>query len=201
METDKNYFLVGIFVITVIVAALTFTVWLTSAGKGQMVDYRIRFSEPVGNLKIGSVVKFQGVDVGHVKKIAIDSNDIRLILADIRILKTTPVKTDTTAAMKLKGVSGDIYIDLNPGSTDAPGLTAVKKGELPEIHAEKSSINTIIDRMPELLEKTDHLLAKADHIASQLDKVFSDQNVRMVNGVIKKFGEHYGDAEEKESQE
>lgn len=199
METDKNYFLVGIFVITVIVAALSFTVWLTSTSKGQMADYHVRFSEPVGNLKVGSAVKFQGVDVGNVKKIAIDPDDIRLILADISILKTTPVKTDTTATMKLKGVSGDIYIDLNPGSIDAPNLRAIKADEIPEIHAEKSSINAIIDRMPELLEKTDHLLAKADHIANQLDKIFSDQNVRMVNGVIKKFGANYGDVEEKEN--
>ncbi len=193
METDKNYFLVGIFVITIIAAGLCFTLWLTSASKGQMVDYRISFSEPVGNLKVGSAVKFQGVDVGNVKKISIDSNDIRLILVDISILKTTPVKTDTTATMKLKGVSGDIYIDLNPDSADASDLTAAKKGEAPEIRAEKSSINAIIDH-------TDHLLEKADHIASQLDKIFSDQNVGMVNGVIKKFGKHYGDVEEKENQ-
>jgi len=189
METDKNYFLVGIFVIIVIVAGLVFTLWLTSTGKGPMKDYRINFNESVGSLKIGSAVKFRGVDVGDVKKIAIDPQDIQLIPVDIRILKTTPVKTDTTATMKLKGVSGEIYIDLNPGSIDAPNLIATKEGEIPEIQAEKSSINAIIDQ-------TDHLLEKADHIANQLDKIFSDQNVRMVNGVIKKFGEHYGDVEE-----
>jgi len=193
METDRNYFLVGIFVIALVLGGLGFTLWLTTAGRGETVDYRIRFSESVNGLKKGSPVRFRGVDVGDVRKLAVDPDDIRMIRVEIRVLKTTPVKTDTVASLRLQDISGDLYIELTGNSKDAPDLAlAAKDDELPEIRAEKSPLNALMNRLPELVDKTNQLLEKANHIASQIDRIFSNQNVAVINGVIQKLADYLG---------
>ena len=69
METDKRYFIAGLFIIGLSVAAALFAVWLTGTGHRDDVVYRIRFAESVGGLALGDPVKFHGVDVGTVKSL------------------------------------------------------------------------------------------------------------------------------------
>ncbi len=185
METDKNYFLVGLFVITMILTGIGFTIWLTSAGKGDYNHYRIRFAESVSGLNNESAVKFRGVDIGNVEKISIDPKNSKLIQVNIRVLKSTPIKTDTTATLKLYGITGEVYIELSGGSHDTPELKAIGN-ELPEIQAKPSSIDAILNGLPILLEK-------ANHVANQLSKIFSDENVRSVNSIARKLAKRYGD--------
>jgi len=189
METDKNYFLVGLFVITIILMGIGFTLWLTSASKSDYNHYRIRFAESVSGLNKESAVKFRGVDIGAVEKISIDSKDSKLIQVDVRVLKSTPIKTDTTATLKLYGITGEIYIELSGGSHDTPLLKA-QNNEIPEIQAKPSSIDAISNGLPRLLEK-------ANHVADQLSKIFSNENVRSINNIARKLSNRYGDKEDK----
>lgn len=184
METDKNYFQVGLFVIGIILVGIGFTLWLTSATGGDYNHYFIRFAESVSGLKKESAVKFRGVEVGNVEKISIDSHDPKLILVDIRVIESTPIKTNATATLKLYGITGEVFIELSGGTIDAPTLTA-KKNKLPEIKARPSEINAIVNGLPKLLEK-------ANHVADQLNKIFSDENVESINNVAKKLGKRYG---------
>ena len=126
METDKKYFQVGVFVIGIFLAGIGFTLQLTSATSGDYNRYFIRFSESVSGLNRESTVKFHGVDVGNVEKISIDPNDPKLIHIDICVLQSTPIKTDTTATLKLYGITGEVYIELSGGSIDAPRLDTKK---------------------------------------------------------------------------
>lgn len=192
METDKNYFLVGLFVIAMALGGIGFTLWLTSAGKGDYNRYRIRFAESVSGLNKESSVKFRGVDVGNVEEMSIDPENSKLIRVDIRVREDTPIKADTTATLKLYGITGDVYVELSGGGHDAPQLET-KNGELPEIKAEPSSINAILNGLPQLLEK-------ANHIAGQISKIFSDENVRAVSNVIRTLEKRYGNKESEGSE-
>ncbi len=198
METDKNYFLVGLFIIVIVLAGFGFTIWLTSAGKGPKTDYIIHFSESVGGLKVGSTVKFHGIDVGNVKTITIDPEDARLSRVTIHVLASTPVKSDSTASLKFLGISGDVYIDLTSGTPKADLLT-VTNGELPEIRSEKSNFNEVMDRLPQITEKAEQLLEKLNHTADQINKIFNDENIKGVNSVIKTLYKHYGDKDTEEN--
>lgn len=196
METDKNYFLVGLFAIIIILAGFGFTLWLTAAGQGPTAEYRIRFSESVGGLKTGSMVKFHGVDVGTVKRMTIDLEHPDLTQVDISVLASTPVKADTTASLKLLGVSGDVYVELTGGSPGMPNLAqTAKEGAPPEIRATESSLSAVMDRLPQITEKANTLLEKLNHTADQINKIFSDRNVKAINGVVQTLGKHYGDQE------
>src|SRR5215831_15947687 len=93
METDRRWFLEGLFIVGFLVAAAFFFVWLANTGKRDDVVYRIRFSESVSGLALGDAVKFHGVDVGTVKSMRLDPADARLVEVDVRLRKEAPVKT------------------------------------------------------------------------------------------------------------
>jgi len=178
METNKNYFLVGLFIIATTIIALMFSIWLTTRGRGNYAHYYIRFAESVSGLSVSSPVKFRGVEVGNVEQIVIDSHDTRLIRVDIHILRTTPVKTDTVASLKLQGITGTVFIELTGGSPGAPDLLSqTKEDSTPEIRAEQSSIDAIVNRLPLLIEK-------ATHIVDQINAVLNDQNIAALDRVI-----------------
>ena len=154
METDKHYFIEGLFIIGFAVAVALFAVWLVSSGNSDDMIYRIYFNESVSGLALGDPVKYQGVDVGSVKALAIDPQDPHKVRVDVRLRKQAPVKTDTKATLKLKGITGAVYIELNGGSASAPDLlAATRKDQLPEIPSEKSNLATVLDDLPKLLEK------------------------------------------------
>ena len=85
MEADKRYFLEGLFIIALAIAAALAFIWLSKSGQRDDVLYRIHFSESVSGLSLGDPVKFHGVDVGTVKAMAIDSKDPRLVEVDARM--------------------------------------------------------------------------------------------------------------------
>src|SRR5262252_3563585 len=112
METDKHYFIEGLFIIGFAVAIAFFSVWLISSGNRDDVTYRIHFTESVSGLALGDPVKYNGVDVGSVRAMSIDPADPRRVQIDVRLRKTTPIKTDTRASLQLKGITGAVYIEL-----------------------------------------------------------------------------------------
>jgi phospholipid/cholesterol/gamma-HCH transport system substrate-binding protein len=177
METDKRYFLEGLFIIGLSLAAALFFVWLANAGRRDDVIYRIYFAESVSGLTLGDPVKFRGVDVGTVKTMVIDLNDPRRVQVDVKLRKEAPIKTDTKASLKLKGITGVVFIELNGGTPNAQRLAAATPdGAIPEIPSEKSSLTSLMDQLPRVVEKF-------SAIEDQTKKVVTD--IGEVTGKIK----------------
>jgi len=177
METDRHYFIEGLFIIGLSIAAAFFFVWLQSSGQRDDVLYRIHFNESVSGLALGDPVKFHGVDVGTVKALALDPADPRKVQVDVRLRKEAPVKTDTRASLRLKGITGVVFIELNGGAPNAQSLAAVTpEGQIPEIASEKSSLTTVLDQLPRVIEKF-------SAIEEQTKKVMTD--IGEVTGKIK----------------
>lgn len=154
METDRHYLIEGLFIIGLAVAGAFFSVWLASSGHRDDVQYRIHFAESVSGLALGDSVKFHGVDVGTVKAMALDPDDPRRVVVDVRLRRDAPVKTDTKASLRLKGITGVVFIELDGGAPSAQTLLAVTpEGQVPEIPAQRSSLATALDQLPQVLEK------------------------------------------------
>jgi phospholipid/cholesterol/gamma-HCH transport system substrate-binding protein len=154
METDKRYFAAGLFIIVLAVGIALAFVWLAGTERRDDVRYHVRFTESVSGLALGESVKYHGVDVGNVKSMSLDPADPRMVLVNVSIRKDAPVKTDTRATLKLKGVTGTMFIELNGGTPKAALLLAsTPAGEMPEIASEKGSLATVIDQLPRVVEK------------------------------------------------
>jgi len=171
MESDKHYFIEGLFVIALSIAAAFFAVWLSRTGDKDDVLYRIHFDESVSGLALGEPVKLVGVDVGTVKTMSIDTKDPRRVQVEVKLHKDAPVKTDTKATLRSKGITGVSFIELSGGTSDAQTLVAATPaGQVPEIPAEKSSLTTMLEQLPKVI-------AKFSTIEDQAKKVVADAGV------------------------
>ena len=154
METDRRYFLEGLFIIGFAVAMALFFVWLAGTGHRDDVLYRIHFAESISGLSKGDAVKFSGVDIGTVEAMAIDPVDPQLVQVDVKLRKEAPVKTDTKAVLKLKGITGVVYIELEGGNANAKTLlSTTTEGQIPEIPSAKSNLATVVDELPKVVER------------------------------------------------
>src|SRR6266478_753978 len=172
METDRHYFIEGLFIIGLSIAAAFFFVWLGSSGHRDDVLYRIHFAESVSGLTLGDPVKFHGVDVGTVKFMALDPDDPRRVQVDVRLRKDAPVKTDTKASLKLKGITGVIFIELNGGNPNAQSLVAATpEGAIPEIPSERSSLASLMDQLPKVVEKFSAIEDQTKKVVGDLGEV------------------------------
>lgn len=172
MEADKHYFLEGLFIIALAVGAALMFVWLAKSGSRDDVLYRIRFTESVSGLALGDPVKFRGVDVGTVKTLSIDNADPSLVQVDVSLRKDAPVKTDTKASLKLKGITGTLIVELNGGTAEAKSLLeATPAGQIPEIPSEVSKLTSLLDALPKVIEKFSAMETKASKMMTDVGKV------------------------------
>lgn len=72
--------------------------------------------EKAGGVKPGAVVEIAGVEVGKVKSIRLDENYQALV--EIRILGNIKLQEDSIASIKTKGIIGEKYISITPGSSE-----------------------------------------------------------------------------------
>ncbi len=171
METDKHYFFEGLFIIGLFLAAALFAVWLGRPGSSDDVVYHIHFPDSVSGLSVGEPVKYRGVNVGSVKEILIEP-DTSKVRVDVRLRKGTPVKTDTRAGLELKGITGNVFIELSGGNPAAQTLLAsTPAGQTPEIPFEKTGLKAMIDDLPKLAAKFSALADKFGGIGDQVKKV------------------------------
>jgi len=175
MESDKHYFIEGLFIIGVSIAAAFAFVWLANAGHRDDVLYRIHFTESVSGLSLGDPVKYRGVDVGTVKSMGIDGDDARCVQVDVKLHKDAPVKTDTRASLKLKGITGTVYIELDGGAPNTKLLVAqTPQGQIPEIASERSTLTTVLDQLPKVADQLPKVIEKFSALENQGKKVLSD---------------------------
>jgi phospholipid/cholesterol/gamma-HCH transport system substrate-binding protein len=172
METDKRYFFEGLFIIAFTLGIVLAFIWLSRAGHRDDVIYRIHFNESVSGMSLGDPVKFRGVDVGTVKSMALDASDPRRVQVEVRLRKEAPVKTDTRATLKLKGITGVVLIELDGGSPKAELLAAATpEGQMPEIASEKSKLTTALDQLPNVVQKFGSLEEKAGKVLTDVGEV------------------------------
>jgi len=157
METNVNYALVGAFVITLITSIVLGIIWLSSGfSSGTYSTYEIYMKESVAGLSIDSVVEFNGVIIGNVKKIEIDHRDPRLVLVLLAVKSGTPVTQGTRATLNSKGLTGITYVALEDDGTNLRPIAKLPGEEYPIISTSPSffwRLDTGLKRINESISK------------------------------------------------
>lgn len=175
METDRHYFFEGLFLLGFSIAIAVFAVWLGKSGSRDDVAYRIHFAESVSGMSVGDLVKYHGVDVGSVKTIALGPDDPRKVEVDVSLRKDAPVKADTRATLRMKGITGVLYIELTGGDPESPALQSpTAEGGIPEIPSERSSIAEILEKLPKLIDKFSAVGDRANSVLADVKNVTTD---------------------------
>jgi phospholipid/cholesterol/gamma-HCH transport system substrate-binding protein len=125
----------GIFVVFVVIAAVVIVETLNG---WQFVHRGYHVSalfDTAQDLKTGDTVKMAGVEIGHVEKIGIDNNKVRITMA---LNADAPVKTDSKATIKFTGLMGQNFVGIGFGSENAPAAiegTVLATEEQPDLNA------------------------------------------------------------------
>ncbi|SFV89792.1 Possible ABC transport system periplasmic substrate-binding protein [hydrothermal vent metagenome] len=166
MYSKVNYTIVGIFVLLFGLGTVAFSFWLAKYGLHQEYDlYKTYMTESVSGLSKDSVVRLRGVDVGRVKAIRIDPDNIERVEILLNIKKGVPIKEDMVAHTSMLGVTGLLSIEIEGGSNHAKTLKP-SKDHIPVIassaswfDATKKDIGTLAERLVRLMDKTEKLLS------------------------------------------
>jgi phospholipid/cholesterol/gamma-HCH transport system substrate-binding protein len=152
-----DYFRPGIKAGLVIIICLIFLfIMVFSIGNfklsGNYNVYRVRFNF-IGGLEKNAPVRFAGTEVGSVKDIKILQNEDKNIEVVLLVNKNATLRANSRAFINTLGMIGEKYVELTPGSKDAPVLAS----------------DTLIEgvdptQMDELFKKGDEALAGINEI-------------------------------------
>jgi phospholipid/cholesterol/gamma-HCH transport system substrate-binding protein len=110
----------------VVVAVLLFLGTLILVGGANLLRRKhvtyVTYFQFAGGLDPGSVVRFAGRKVGTVRSADFDPQNTTRIIVRLRVLASTPVRTDSTATISSLGLLGDNYVEISAGTKKAPLL-------------------------------------------------------------------------------
>ena len=183
MEKNEHYIIVGSFVLIAILGLIAFALWLNGTrGIHDYLYYQIHFHESVNGLSNGSPVTYRGVDIGNVVSMKIDPAEANTIVTRVRVLADAPIRQDTSAMLKIQGITGTRYIDLSGGEVIQPAIKggSADKGDLPEITSKYSDIATLENEVPKLVDK-------ASAIATQADHLLDDESLAHTHAILQRW--------------
>lgn len=196
METRANYVAVGAFVLAMLAGIVVTVLWLARLEFGrEAAYYDIYFTGSVTGLAQGSAVLYNGIQVGRVREIRIDPQNLQQVRVTVEVDQPSLIKSDAVASLEIQSLAGVVLVDITGGSKDAPPLEAQDGQRYPVIASQQSGLQRVVSSAPEVLARlidlTDRLSAVVDDknraaIAETLD------NLRRMTRVV---AAHSGDIE------
>lgn len=178
METKANYVAVGAFVLASVLGFVIALLWLAGAQySAEYAYYRTYFSGAVTGLGDGTIVRYNGINVGHVSKLTFDPNDPKRVIVDLQVDPTLKIHNNSIASIASEGLTGGSYVEIDGGTNKTPVLERKMFGDYPVIQSKQSTLQQLEQSAPQLV-------AKLNHIADQLSKVLDDKNVKNISGII-----------------
>lgn len=183
MASQRTKLAVGLFMFVGLCIALLAFIWLGMSNyleKGRL--YSIYFEESVQGLEKDSPVKFRGVTIGRVVKIAV-APDSKLIEAIVKIDRE--LDKNIVAQLTNAGITGIMFIELDlkePEEEDkSPEL--IFKSDYDVIPSTPSNITEILEGIDDLFDqiRSIDLLVISGKIKTTLDKVnqaIDDANIK-----------------------
>lgn len=174
METRAHHLLIGSFMLVFLTGIVAFVLWLAkSEVDREIARYNIFFTGSVAGLGLGGDVRFNGIKVGSVSQITIDRQDTSRVRVTVEVDADTPIRADSEATLQLQGVTGVSFVQISPGSRDAPILPVVAgrdASKYPTIRSKPSAIEALVEAAPELFQRAARIL--------------SDENLENLTGFI-----------------
>jgi len=168
MEARASHAAVGAFVLALATAFVAMVLWLSAGSlRHDHTIYHIYMAESVSGLNVDAPIKYRGVDVGRVKAIElVPDGPVRVrIVAAIR--SDVPIRADTVATLRVQGLTGIAYVELEGGTSAAPPLRAQPGQPAPVIPSRPSFLARLDTHLDELIG---NLNRAAQAVAALLDE-------------------------------
>ena len=174
MEAKVNFALVGAFVLVLGAGLIAGVLWFSSGGMYRRAydTYQVYMGESVSGLNLDAPVRYRGVEVGRVRKLALAPANVQLVQLTLDIERGTPVKQDTVAVLRVQGLTGIAYVELSGGGPESAALEA-RPGEA----------HPVIRSGPSLMVRLDSaitaLLTNANRTSESMSALMDEGNRRV----------------------
>lgn len=179
MEEKVNFAAIGAFVLVLGAALIGFTLWLSS-GKSYTTAYDTYLTymdDSVSGLNLNAPVRYRGVEVGRVRKIALAPGNVEQVQLTLDIEHGTPVKADTVAVLQTQGLTGLAFVELTGGGRNSPALQKLPGDGYPVIKAGPSL-------MTRLDTAVTSLLTNLNKTSENLNALLDTDNRRVVKQML-----------------
>ncbi len=178
METHARHTLIGAFTLLVLVSALAFVLWLSKQSSADTyTDYQVVFNEAVTGLSQGAPVQYNGIKIGEVTQLKLDSRDTRRVIVRIRVAEPSPVKQDTQATLGFSGVTGVAHLRLTGGDPHSPPLRPADGATVAMIIASPSDLER-------LKASGEDVMLNISKAVAKMSELLSAENVAHVSSII-----------------
>jgi phospholipid/cholesterol/gamma-HCH transport system substrate-binding protein len=194
MEPKVSYSLVGAFVIVFGGILIVIVLWLVKGGPERTYNtYYAYFRDSVSGVNENAAVKYKGVNVGRVRNIGLDPENLEQVRLTLDIADGTPIKEDTVATLAMQGLTGLAFVDLVGGSRESPPVRPSPGQEVP-----------VIKTRPSLLMRLDEaattLLSNLNQIASAMGDVVDEESRASFKKIVVNLAELSTALKEREDQ-
>jgi phospholipid/cholesterol/gamma-HCH transport system substrate-binding protein len=177
------------------VAAVVFLAALVFVGgvnllRKKRVSYTTYFKF-AGGVEPGNFVRFGGLKVGTVSSTEIDPQDTTRIRLRLSVREGTPFRTNSTARISTLGFLGENYIEVSPGTRDAPLLepgSEVPAEEIVQLADVFNNVNNVTLNANKLVNDLDErfliLANNADQLITNLNSVVSAENRQRIQASL-----------------
>lgn len=180
VETRASYALVGLFVLTLLIGALSFGVWISRVDWKQGSIYEINFEGSVAGLRENETVTYNGVPIGTVVNIAVNPEKVNLIRVLVEIDKPSLIRENSFATLQGRGITGQVQIKIDGSTPDSPILISPESHIPPKIPSRTSGFQQVIEEAPRIMEKIIRLV-------NDVTPVFNEKNREAFTSTLENF--------------
>lgn len=174
METRANYVIVGAFVLVCIIGLFVAVLWVAgSQYREEYAYFRTYFTGAVTGLGKGTVVRYNGIDIGHVYDVAIDDADPKRVIVTLQIDPKAKIHVDSVATLESQGLTGATYVEIEGGTATSPLLQAEPGQPYPVIPSKPSALQLLAQSGPEMVQEL-------KLTAERFGDLFNDQNRKAI---------------------
>ena len=174
MKEKLNFTMAGMFVLVLTFILIAGVLWLGAGGpKRDHKLYVTYMTESVYGLSKDSAVTYRGVDVGRVREIELDPDNIERVRLLLEIRADTPIEEDTIATLETQVLTGLGHIYLEGEEGTAPLLQA-KPGEDYPVIASRVSVRGKWE------QSVSNMLANLNEISERINRLLDDQYLEEV---------------------
>jgi phospholipid/cholesterol/gamma-HCH transport system substrate-binding protein len=198
METKANYVAVGAFVLACILALVVTVLWLAGVQYSQeYVFYTTKFTGSVTGLSKGTVVRYNGIEVGRVESLDFAPNDPSSVIATLEVRPDLAIYNDAKASIASQGLTGGSYVEIIGGKKrdETDKLPQTTRHPYPEIQSQPSVWATLEESAPQVVDKINKIADKLNNILDEKNQQAIADILHNVDTLTTTLAEHKGDIE------
>ena len=206
MAVEKSYARLGLFLVVVLVVVLATALLFVQRWRSRAVIELVTYTnDNVSGLEVSSPVRFRGVSLGRVSEVRVDPREV-IVEIDFEMfpdrLNTIGISTERIgqirdlhgmfpnlrASMVSNPVTGEAYLLLDVPENPPTPMTLAFTPDRPYVPWVPTTLATVQDRLPKILERAEAALQTVTEIVSKVPESL-DRSNRFFTNVERIFQE------------